>query len=135
VFEFLLYSWNCISYSNVLFENFSGLKPNLRRSRKMGKNCIVENCYGGTKRFQFPKDEKMRNIWIDRLNLHGKELIKCSYVCELHFDEKFLGTGRLRDNAIPNCSILYEPISIREKENDTDIAIAIENNNNNNFEE
>jgi len=58
------------------------------------KVCVVKNCNSGegTKSgrsfFQFPVDTDKSNIW--KVNTRCKHPTRRSFVCDLHFDKKFI---------------------------------------------
>lgn len=51
--------------------------------------------------FQFPKDERIRKQWFDRLGVSNKRL-KELHACVLHFDETHWVRHRLPLDILPN---------------------------------
>ncbi|XP_041983745.1 zinc finger protein 23-like [Aricia agestis] len=77
--------------------------------------CCVENCtndsnkinkFNGITFHMFPKDEKLRNVWIQALGIHDWEPKERSAICSEHFKQDAFyetksGSRKLRNGAVP----------------------------------
>ncbi|XP_055839315.1 transposable element P transposase [Episyrphus balteatus] len=95
----------------------------MNENRKNGRRCALEHCRksprnsAGIKMFEFPSEDSIRGkIWREVCNQQGGT--KKLFLCENHFPTEFIGSKKLKKDAVPSLFL--------NSENDDSQLIEIE---------
>lgn len=94
----------------------------------MGNKCKVKQCrtnyhnHESGSVFRLPKDPEVRERWIKFLNREDVKQLKTVFICEKHFEEKYLNRNKSRTRL--NMSMLPVPTLLPKNDNSGSVSIC-----------